>query len=201
MTTELQQNRYDQIIRRVGGLIGPGSKVSEVIAELFPMIDVERVPGELLLLGGTRLCIAGGRRAGTAAVMNQIQLRNPADSGMLMVVTNITMGSATQQILMWGLTTGQLAADANLAFFRDGRLGDVDRPVGQLRVETDAGGNPQIFPVDVLADQAAQFSDENGVIVLSPGTNAQVTNTVVNTTLNVGFMWRERPAEQSELNL
>ncbi len=48
MGQELQQNRYDQLIRRVGGIIGPGSKVVEALGELFPVIDVENVPGELL---------------------------------------------------------------------------------------------------------------------------------------------------------
>jgi len=53
--TELQQNRYDQLLRRVGDLKGPGSKVNDVLQELFPTIDVENVPGELLFLMGTHI--------------------------------------------------------------------------------------------------------------------------------------------------
>ena len=55
---EVQQNRWDQLIRRVSGSIGPGSRVSETLSELLPVMDVERVPGELLRLMGTDVAMA-----------------------------------------------------------------------------------------------------------------------------------------------
>ena len=38
--SQLQQSRYDQLLRRVGDLKGPGSKVNDVLHELFPMFDL-----------------------------------------------------------------------------------------------------------------------------------------------------------------
>ena len=85
--TELQQNRYDRLLRRVGGLIGAKSMVNDALGELFPMLEVENVPGELLALLGTQLGWCSASLGPSVGNFNHHQLFNPADSGVVITVT------------------------------------------------------------------------------------------------------------------
>jgi hypothetical protein len=196
---ELQQNRYDQIIRRVGGIIGPGSKVSEALTELFPVLDVERVPGELLLLGGTHLSL--GAAAGTGAVGEtfRIQVFNPVDSGKLITVTSCIVSSTSSQQIRYATTIIALTTGIGTEVFRDRRLDANARPSGQIRTDstvalTDAHGTFRL--TDGLP---VTLEDPNSLAVLPPGSGFEVGNTTTNTALLATFNWRERVAEQSEL--
>jgi len=201
MTDTLQQTRYDRLLRRVGGIIGPGSKVGAVIADLFPMIDVERVPGELLALMGTRLAWGSTNQAGFVALVNQAQLFNPVGSGMLITVTRLEATSGNTQRLAMGVVDVALTS-VPTEQFRDGRLGIAQLPVGQLRIATAAAQAPQNFIfAGVGPATPSVLSDDNGIVTLPPGTGLQISNLTVQTTLFCSWMWRERPAEQSELTL
>ena len=201
MTTEIQQNRYDSLLRRVGGLIGPGSKVSEVISELFPMIDVENVPGELLALGGTRLCFGGTNLAASVGDISRAQVFNPANSGALITVTKVIMVSAVELSWRWGIDAIALSDDNNDGVHRDTRFGIVDRPTGQFRTQNDL---PALAPTNGNARSTSgvpyTLEDENGIAVLSPGFGFQWAPTTQNQPNICTVYWRERPAEQSELN-
>jgi len=200
VTDTIQQNRYDQLLRRVGGIIGPGSKVGAVVGDLFPMLDVERVPGELLALMGTHLAWGGTNQAGFAALTNQAQLFNPVDSGLLITVTRVDINSSSSQPIGMGVVTTFLTPVPN-EHFRDGRLGDT-LPAGQLAINTAAAADPANQWVGRFqSPDFFKLRDDNGLAVLSPGTGLQITSFTVNTTLQIAWMWRERPAEQSELNL
>jgi len=201
MGHDLQQTRYDQLIRRVGAIIGPGSKVAEALSELFPVIDVERVPGELLILGGTAICIGTGELTSDVAETPHIQLFNPVGSGKLITVTRFNTGNATNMQVRYAVNNVARADGLGTERFRDSRLGLVSRPVGQIRseslvafVDQDGAYRPQINHLHFV-------SDENGVAVLSPGFGLEVGNQNTNSLLECTFFWRERVAEQSELNL
>jgi len=201
VTTEIQQNRYDQLIRRVGGLIGAGSKVSEVIAELFPMIDVENVPGELLALMGTRLCFGGASIAAVPLNISRLQLFNPADSGMIITLEEVYVTTQNTDSYRFGINQILLANNPNDGVFRDTRFGISNRPVGQVRNQSD---NPTPAPVNGRVRQLAEtlwiLNNPNGVAVLSPGHGWQISPTNINSTLTATFFWRERVAETSELS-
>jgi len=97
MTFEVQQTRWDRIIRRVSGSIGPGSRVSETLSELFPVLDVERVPGELLLLGGTAICVGANDNSGAAGQVARHQIFNPVGSGVIATVSKLIVASTVTQ--------------------------------------------------------------------------------------------------------
>jgi len=200
---ELQQNRYDRLIRRVGGIIGVGSMVSDALSELFPMIDVENVPSELLALEGTHVAGCSVESGGTAALNNQHQVFNPAGSGHLLTVTHALVASTTTQVLFFGLATATLATNIANPRFRDGRVSDIT-PVGQNNVDTLLAATPNTYRVQVNGGAGiASFmlDDPNDLAVLPPGFGFQVTTSTVNTGLTTTFFWRERPAEPSELIL
>jgi len=200
VTDTIQQNRWDQLLRRVGGIIGPGSKVGSVVTDLFPMLDVERVPGELLALGGTRICFGGTSQAAFAGLTDQAQLFNPADSGTIITVTRLDITTSNTQKIAMGIVSAVLTPVANEQF-RDSRLfGPL--PVGAFSIATAAAGDPiNQWASQVLANGTQAIEPKNGIAVLTPGFGLQVTTITQQTTLNIGWWWRERPAEQSELTL
>ncbi len=199
--TELQQSRYDGLMRRVGDLKGPGSKVNDVLEELFPTIDVENVPGELLLLMGTRICWGGGALSAVAAEAGKYQLFNPAGSGKLVTITGVHFSAAAAVAARWGLNTVSFGAAVGTQTFRDGRnltSGSPSALVRQLSIAALASGQNL---TRILADTDFYLRDPNGVAVLSPGTGFEIGSSVVNVTTTGTFSWRERVAEPSELNL
>lgn len=200
MTEPLQQTRYDHLIRRVGGIIGPGSKVASAVGDLFPMIDVERVPGELLALMDTRVAWGGASQGAVAGLINRIQLFNPAGSGMLITVSRIDVTSDSINIIAMGLVDTQLTNVPNEQY-RDGRLGIANLPVGLLQIDTQAAAAPVNWLMQIGSFQPRPIRDENAVAVLTPGTGLRLSTSFVNASLATGWMWRERVAEQSELNL
>lgn len=195
--TELQQNRYDQLLRRVGDLKGAGSKVSDVLQELFPTIDVENVPGELLLLMGTRIGWAGTAKSPTAGKRAGIQLFNPVDSGQLITVSTMWLSCVSVGDFSFGGATIALATNTGIPRGRDLRLGSGPSGVAQLRTSPDAvaltGGNVRLNGSVTFA-----LTDINSFCVLAPGTGLTVVGDV-DQNIRANFMYRERVAEPSEL--
>ena len=196
---EIQQTRYDRLIRRVTGAIGPGSKVAEVITELFPMVDVERVPGELLKLSGTRLGFGGIQLAAVLAESPKIQLFNPVDSGLLVTVTTIMASISIDGVITLGLDADPLPEGPGIDVERDTREGTLNQPTASILTLSDATAGPNFFPNIVLKRDPLTFQDENALFILAPGTGVTVSTTTTNIQLAANFFWRERAAELSEL--
>jgi len=195
--TELQQNRYDQLLRRVCDLKGQGSKVNDVLQELFPTLDVENVPGELLALMGTRIGWAGTSVVPTAGKKAGIQLFNPIDTGILVTISSVIVGSAGTSFIRWGLTKITLATNTGIPGFRDTRLSTSPSGVAQLRTSPDA-----VSLAAMALRQAAnvmwELKDGNSFCVLAPGTGINFVGSA-DVELTVSFNYRERVAEPSEL--
>jgi len=200
MTFEVQQTRWDRIVRRVSGSIGPGSRVSETLSELFPVMDVERVPAELLLLGGTQICIGTVSQVAVAAQFAQQMLRNPGGSGNIVTVTQVAIFSSVAQRARAGLTLTTFAT-AGTQTIRDGRRGPGGVPVGQILTDSLLVAGPLFYQYSLNGADSFVLKDENGVAVLPPGTAFAVSNGIANADMTTGWMWRERPAEESELSL
>jgi len=201
VTTEIQQNRYDQILRRVGGLIGPGSKVSEVISELFPMFDVENLPPELMLLGGTRLCIGGGNVVGAAGERPRIQLFNPADSGLIVTVTSADISSVQAQTINYATQNIGLAVGTGIQRFKDKRLPFTSLPTAGIFTDSQVAIVSSIGNFTLTANASRTIDDRDSLAILAPGFGFSVGGTAVATQILVTLNWRERTAEPSELNL
>ena len=187
------------MVRRVAGLIGPGSKVNNTIGDLFPMLDVENLPAELYRLGGTRLCFGGGVLNPVAGQSPRAMVFNPAESGMLVTVTRVDLASNLSPIFRWGVTNTSLGAASGSERFLDTREFTPDEPtaeVHQVASVTLAGATNQ---ARALAATTFTLEPRNSLAVLAPGTGFEIGVNVQNSALNFGFYWRERVAEQSEL--
>ncbi len=198
MTNEIQQTRYDRLMRRVAGIIGPGSKVSEVLTELFPTLDVENVPGELLFLSGWQLGLGGGTLQGGALNRAKWQLVNPVGSGMLVVPTSLVFSSNVVTEISINITETLFVSAPGTEVKRDTRVG-VGQTVAEIhQADTVAPTSPN-YVLRIVAQSMNQLQDPNGLAVLAPGSAMEIGMETVNKDLAVGFMWRERVAEVSEL--
>jgi len=197
--TALQQSRYDQTMRRVGDLKGQGSKVADVLTELFPVVDVENVPGELLRLGGTLL--GWGDSTGIAGVGDRasVGLFNPADSGKLVTVTSIWTFLLAVGSVSMGLYTTSLGGGVP-GDVRDFRTTTLSKTSAQTEFSIADSITPVNVAFRVVADETFRMEDVNGLVVLSPGTGVKTVMNGTNGTINTAFLWRERIAEPSELN-
>ncbi len=196
---EIQQNRWDQLLRRTAGLIGPGSKVDNTIGDLFPMLDVENVPGELLLLSGWRLGMAGGGFTPAVAEFQQVQLFNPADSGLLVVVTDLWVGTSSNVTYNLVTTETQFVSQPGSQNMRDTRLSSAQivATLGELSTAA-AISSDWVFGAE--GNVSRHIESKNGIAVLAPGTGLNVESRIATVAMRVGFFFRERTAEQAELN-
>jgi len=202
MGHEVQQTRWDRIIRRVSGSIGPGSRVSETLTEVMPVIDLERVPAELLLLGGTRMAMGFSTEPAVVDNFQLSMLSNPAGSNAIITLYSLSMSSTGTA--GFGLnTTRDTYANTNLTTteFTDGRLLPSQIPVGAiLDVASVVAATESYLLITPLGDSVV-FAPRPAIAVLTPGTAFSVANRQLNKTLLVNYTWTERPAEESELNL
>lgn len=199
MANDLQQTRYDQLVRRVGGIIGPGSKVAEALPELFPMINVEDPPAELLMLGGSRLCM--GRvelAAGGAGNFVQVLLRNPAGSGQLARIVQVSVLVTTAQEIVCGPTLNSLAAVGTTAF-ADLRLFPQVPSMVTQGVNTGLVAGSTFFSFDTQNNAVNVWEPPVACGVIVPGTAFGVGSNVSNLAATISFLWVERTALESEL--
>lgn len=201
MPTRLQQARYDGLLRRVGDLKGPGSKVSEVLGDVFPVLDLENVPAELYALNGWALGFGSILFPASMGNIHIAQLFNPAGSGHLIVVTSITMSSNAGQDVEYDVDSGPLADLTSSSIPRDTRRGVRSPLVAQVRQVTQVAGLSPQGQIFVRANENfVAMKDLDGVFILGPGTGVNFATTQTNNEFLIDFHWRERLAEPSELN-
>lgn len=200
MTNEIQQTRYDRLLRRVAGIIGPGSKVSEVLTELFPTIDVENVPSELLLLMGTRGAFGGGTITSPGGQSPKMGLFNPAESNTIITLTDVVFATASgTHTIRWGLNVNELATQIQTQVFTDTRNPLTNLPVGRVSTESEAALANATGQTRLLANTPFSLGGKNDLTNLRPGIGFEIGIAAVATTIHVTFYWRERPMETSEL--
>lgn len=202
MAFEVQQTRWDRLIRRVSGSIGPGSRVAETLGELFPVFDVEQAPAELLALGGTRMAM--GRSSvppAGAGLFTQSMLLNPVGSNAIITLLSITAQASGLAGYAAGITQNVYTnLNAANTAFADGRL-FPDRPVGEVRDDALLVQGVEFFLISPAVMDSAYFQPPKAIAVLTPGSAFSVSTRIANVSLFSAYTWIERPAEESELSL
>jgi len=184
------------------GLVGEGALVTTVLSDVFPMIDVESPRKELAKLAGLTIAVGGENLAPGAANRATMGFTNPADSGIVAVITRLTYQSSAVQ----SVAAGWIGFPNTI----------VENAVNRVADSRQAPNYPNESPVCFVGSSntdplnAAWWSlvepangffhrhSEDGIAVLGPGTTWGIRGTTNNITLRCTFEWRERPAEPSE---
>jgi len=198
--TEIQQGRYDALLRRVADLKGPGSKVNDVLEELFPMFDVEKLPAELFRLANIDLCWGGAFVDATAAQAGRGQIFNPAGSGKILTVTQASMTTNVSSNIRWGRQDTVHTSLFSTQLFRDVRHPLGNLPTGQIRGQTSVALANATGQIGTLSNSPFVLKDENDVMVLTEGTGFEIGTSALNAPMRFYFYWRERVVEPSEIN-
>lgn len=199
MPNQLQTARYDGLVRRAGGLLGGGSKVTESLSEMFPTFDLENLPAELLLLAGWRTAFTSQNVAATIGETSRIGLFNPAGSGLIVVLTDVFLDAAQVTNVAYDLTSVALTGGDNSGKPRDGRDGVIVNTGAKISNQS-TGNTGQFGRIILAASSTTHHTAKNGLAVLGPGTGWEYGTTADNNNLNATFFWRERAALSSELN-
>ena len=198
--TEIQQGRYDALLRRVADLKGPGSKVNDVLEELFPCFNVEELPAELYRLANIDLCMGGGRADGGIGTSGRGQIFNPAGSGKILTVTQAGWANSNTGFIRWGRRDTPLTGNLSTQIFVDVRHPLGNLPTGQIRNQASVAQANANGQTKILGNTPFTLTNENGIAVLTEGTGFEIGTDLQFETSNFYFYWRERVAEPSEVN-
>jgi len=201
MTYEVQQTRWDRLVRRVSGSIGPGSRASETISEVFPVLELEDTTPELLALSDWRLAWQSTERPASVGERSASQLFNPIGSGVIVAVTHLTLRtniSGDGIAIQAEISDTVIGTNQVKGLFRDSRFGGNRETTAEVSSDDDiaVGGGLRIF---VNTDDLV-IADDNGLVILTPGFGLSVGSVNSNFILTVNYFWRERPAQESELS-
>jgi len=174
--------------------------VNDALNELFPFIDVETLSLELQYLSTWRPGFGSINHAASAGNLNHAQIFNPAESGMILVVTRVDIRVASTGIVRYEMTGTPATLFPVIGQLRDTRTSIADRPVGQVRNEVIVGGLAAIGQWFLLTNVQDTMADPRGLFVLVPGTGVTFATTLANIASTVNFFWKERVAEPAELN-
>lgn len=184
---------------------GIQSPVSPALAtELFPTIEVssQGIDPELQFLQGTTLCVGLVLDPAVVAQESHVGLENPANSGVIAVVDQITINNqaGANQDFVLAIEGGALvASDANFSgWVRDSRYGEARRTVCQLVTLTGVvAPGTIVWSIRILNNSSATIEipwvlAPQSRLWMFPVTSSQKA-------AEMGIIWRERPIEQWEL--
>lgn len=137
-----------------------------------------------------------------AAQFSDTQIRNPANSNVIVVVEQITCNSSVgdNPFVAWGSSVTDFTTVVSLAFTRMDPRGNP-QPTAIVSKQTSVGivGVPQLQR-NVQSTGSVDFiNNVDQQIPVLPGQALDVNAQTANTNLIVSYMWRERALELSEL--
>jgi len=197
---DLQQTRWDKLLRRTANIVGEGAIVTNTLQEVFPIFDLEDPPAELQILGGTRLAFGGSTLGAVALQAGRFQIFNPAGSGHIITVTRFNFSALSTATVRYGIVNVPIATVGTQRFV-DTRGVFTALPVGQVNQVTSVALAPATGQFRLLANTQGILDEPKGIFVLAPGTGLEVGLGTVNIVVQCVFHWRERTALESELDL
>lgn len=193
---EILVARYSRFMQKLFGMKGDVA-VKQIAGEVMPVIPFF-VGAEMRFLELWDRYGGVSSQPATAAVTSGSRIINPAGSNVIAVIEKVLILSSVADPGI-GLDNGLTASLANPDVTR--RLDSRSRAVGNLltsHATSPVAGN-QFGATGVTAGSPTDFIQTDiQEFPLLPGDGLQVRTSVVNTTLTISYVWRERFLEDSE---
>lgn len=195
--------RWNSPLIRMFGLRIQGAAAPTLAPEIAPSFDVNQMDDpSTFFLRGEKLCSLAYFISAAVGFVGVVQVRNPANSGVLLVIDRAILHNTAGDVL-WGIrqTTTDLTTLASNSNVRDPRY--YNPVAGTLRCSAinsvDNTFSP-IFSLFVVGRNKNANSDERTVgIVLPPGWAFVAYTDGTNGALSGTIYWRERPFLPEEL--
>jgi hypothetical protein len=195
--------RFQQLLTRKFGVLG-GAPSPQLTPEVTPEFSLPNGPENLL---PAMEVLASGVLVTAAVAGNSpsVQLRNPTNSNLLVVVEHIefTPLGGAQGVIGSVIKNGEqaVAAAAGGVIRRDTRTSEsgnyTTRPSATLKGDINATmGQANLFQRNVGDGALGEY---NFPVILGPGWTVQVWGQTVNRSLIVGMAWREVPMAMGEV--
>lgn len=176
-----------------------GSPAPTLAPEVAPSIDVNQQDDPTLpFLRGERLMAAGNFFTASVGNVNKFAIRNPATSGVLLIIEGVTHNAATTLTHGTGVQTADEAGGTVQPQPRDGRWIASGGSRGSAIASWSQTVAPTT-PVQYLLPQNA-IDVQQCAIIVPPGSAWQCIMAAANTTGSVQVQYRERPIQAEELS-
>lgn len=198
MRNEIQVGRLSQILARLLSM-DEGAPSPTLATDIFPCLVLESDRPEWAQLGGVRLCGARRTDAAVAGQYSHVALRNPTDSGVIVVVRSVCIHSGSTAYSTLGIRA-QATLDATTAgFARDSRWSTAGAFSSKAVVGDYTAAVQQTGAVIWMVASTASTPNQTRLdVVLSPGFELLCTGNAVNVQQSCAFEWYERPILPSE---
>ena len=197
----IQTGRLENLVRRWASIKGGGSVLSETLGEVFPVLDLENLTPENQLPAGWFLISGHNFETGGVAQNAGVQIANPADSGIIVVVEKIGIRTSPAQIVTFGSAQGifPVISASVTPRNRDSRTGNTFNGMTDLNATVNANTEFDA-QLSVVSNITREYEVPHSLAVLGPNSAFSVVTTTNNTLLEINFVGRVRLAEPSELN-
>jgi hypothetical protein len=197
---EILVGRYNRFIQKLFGMKG-GPPSPQLASEITVAFGLFNDVGNRYLEGWDTFA-AFASQAGAATFQSAVQMRNPVGSNVLCEFLSIsTWNTLADQPLI--KIYDPAGADLNtlivLSANRQDRRGKPNPSIIQSRSNTNGALGGMQQGGSFAANGAFQFiGTDIQMLPLLPGDALAIQSGIVNQTLNVSFLWRERFLEDSE---
>lgn len=189
--------------RRAGWLVRAfamkvaGSPAPTLAPEVAPSIDVNQMDDPTLhFLRGARMQACHNFFTASVGNVNRMQIRNPSNSGVLLLVTQVTNSSTNVMSHGSGVQAGDLAGGALQPQPRDSRWFSVGGTRGTALASWDQTAAPAV-PLQYVTLAAAVHEVE---MVVPPGSAWQCMCQAANVAGNLVVTYLEVPVQAEELS-
>lgn len=196
---EILSGRYNRALQKLFSMKGepPSPQLSGEVMPIHPFFNgVEN----RYLEGWERFGFALNQIAGSAGQFSKVQLRNPSGSNVVAVVERLYVidGTAIDPGVNIRM---RITADLATTFTPtniDSRTRAQSTCIPSREPNVTVGGTPLLLVVGALNDLRDQILTDDAELVILPGDGVMVASSIAQHIISVGFVWRERPLEDSE---
>jgi len=200
MSQKIQVGRFNAILSRLLGISGMEATSEDISPEISPVLVLENDRPEWEFLAGGMLVAGVVKQLGAGGLVAKAQLRNPASSGVIAIVTQITVTfpSAIGDVRVRVSSATTDRTNAATQSLRDSRWAMLGVS-GAIKLSGDnaaAAGN-EIEVSGVL--QNTPYRVQSCPIIVGPQSALEIGSGVADVEMDVSFVWRERPVQPYEL--